>query len=152
MVCPVCNEDFTEHITYLPRILPCGHTFCQKCLLESFVPAIKSLECALCRMVHRNIRTVEGFTINYALLQSKDRNRKESRKRPNKNALSSPSFSSAVIDDLVGNVPVKEVEVEKSNFQSPMCQNHQKPFLYYDDNCSILVCKECCFLKNHRGK
>ena len=32
MTCQVCFEDFTDRDEHVPRILPCSHTLCEKCL------------------------------------------------------------------------------------------------------------------------
>ena len=42
--CPVCHEDFTD-----PKILPCGHLVCRKCVLSWLETAGDEGECPLCR-------------------------------------------------------------------------------------------------------
>ena len=42
--CPVCHEDFTD-----PKILPCGHLVCRKCVLSWLETAGNEGGCPLCR-------------------------------------------------------------------------------------------------------
>ncbi|KAH7694773.1 E3 ubiquitin-protein ligase TRIM13, partial [Aphelenchoides avenae] len=60
--CGVCLDLFTD-----PRILPCGHTYCQKCvecLLEE--AGQNSTQCPECRAEFRQPAT--GFSVNYGML------------------------------------------------------------------------------------
>jgi len=45
-VCPICTEVFTD-----PRVLPCIHTFCLKCLLNygKDTQSGDSMACPMCR-------------------------------------------------------------------------------------------------------
>lgn len=42
--CPLCHEMFTH-----PRLLPCLHTFCKRCLESLIVPRSNFLTCPACR-------------------------------------------------------------------------------------------------------
>ena len=48
--CPVCLDEYTETGDHIPRILPCFHTLCEKCL-EQLVLADR-LDCPECRLKH----------------------------------------------------------------------------------------------------
>lgn len=41
--CPVCHKDYTD-----PKILPCGHIVCQKCVLSWLQTHSEKAECPLC--------------------------------------------------------------------------------------------------------
>ena len=42
--CPVCNEEYSE-----PKILPCAHRFCRKCLITWFGSAGGNPSCPICK-------------------------------------------------------------------------------------------------------
>jgi len=47
--CPICTEVYAD-----PRVLPCGHTYCLKCLeklSEDKQPGVDEVACPLCRKV-----------------------------------------------------------------------------------------------------
>ena len=44
LFCPLCHEMFAN-----PRLLPCLHTFCKRCLENLVVPRSSSLSCPACR-------------------------------------------------------------------------------------------------------
>ena len=44
LFCPLCHEMFNN-----PRLLPCLHTFCKRCLENLVVPRSSTLSCPACR-------------------------------------------------------------------------------------------------------
>ena len=44
LFCPLCHEMFIN-----PRLLPCLHTFCKRCLENLVVPRSSTLTCPACR-------------------------------------------------------------------------------------------------------
>lgn len=57
MECPSCYENFDEEAR-VPRNLPCGHTFCQECLLK--VEQKRLSLCPLCRTpFQKNLKAVK---------------------------------------------------------------------------------------------
>lgn len=44
LFCPLCHEMFSN-----PRLLPCLHTFCKRCLENLVVPRSSLLSCPACR-------------------------------------------------------------------------------------------------------
>ena len=64
--CAVCTETYSpqEHI---PKMLPCGHTFCNICLEN--VASDKSIECPKCKASHKISRQgVQGISTNHDIL------------------------------------------------------------------------------------
>ena len=52
--CPICFEDYAQPAA-LPRMLGCGHTFCEPCLAKMLAPLLaersaKRLACPSCRV------------------------------------------------------------------------------------------------------
>lgn len=50
LACQICLEDFEETGDHIPRILPCSHTACHKCIGQLIQN--KSLTCPECRVKH----------------------------------------------------------------------------------------------------
>ena len=44
LICPLCGEIFID-----PRILPCLHSFCRRCIEYTINPRSTTLTCHLCR-------------------------------------------------------------------------------------------------------
>eukprot|EP01025_Chloroclados_australasicus_P032973 TRINITY_DN334_c1_g1_i2.p1 TRINITY_DN334_c1_g1~~TRINITY_DN334_c1_g1_i2.p1 ORF type:complete len:265 (-),score=-6.22 TRINITY_DN334_c1_g1_i2:37-780(-) len=82
--CPVCLELYSHvHCKRFPRILPCGHTFCQECLSD-LLKVSALVICPQCRKVHVPSPDygLNSFSKNCALidlLESNDDNCNSSR-------------------------------------------------------------------------
>ena len=64
--CPVCTETYSpqEHV---PKMLPCGHTFCNICLEN--VASDRQIECPKCKANHKVPRQgVQGISTNHDIL------------------------------------------------------------------------------------
>ena len=59
--CSVCFEPYEEKGNHVPLILPCLHTFCEKCIEE--LVNQKKLECPECKVLHPVESGVRGFSI-----------------------------------------------------------------------------------------
>ena len=57
MMCSICREAFDESYDHIPRVLPCGHTFCTKCLGNLFALDSSS------SIIRHNARTTTGSCI-----------------------------------------------------------------------------------------
>ena len=68
--CQICLEDFEETGDFVPRILPCSHTLCEKCMkvLIGHSPKGDRLECPECRKKHAVVDNVRTFPQNKYLL------------------------------------------------------------------------------------
>mmetsp|Transcript_45516 Transcript_45516/g.61767 ORF Transcript_45516/g.61767 Transcript_45516/m.61767 type:complete len:127 (+) Transcript_45516:30-410(+) len=51
MECNVCLNEWNSE-TCIPRMLNCGHSFCELCLEGLFKPSQKSISCATCLQNH----------------------------------------------------------------------------------------------------
>lgn len=64
--CPICLEEYVE-----PKVLPCLHNICKKCLEELLHHHTISFRCPICRTVCPiSERGVEGFATNENLARS----------------------------------------------------------------------------------
>ena len=67
LTCQICLEDFEETGEYVPRILPCHHSLCEKCLKELI--EMNFVECPECRKRHRVVdNEVKTFPQNKYIL------------------------------------------------------------------------------------
>lgn len=61
LTCELCQDLFDD-----PRMLPCGHTFCNKCLLKRQNRASQQLYCPDCQAIH-DVKPGPGFPINFTV-------------------------------------------------------------------------------------
>ena len=64
--CPVCMESYKENGENIPRILPCFHTLCEKCIRQLLKE--EALECPECRVKHRAENEFKSFPQNKYIL------------------------------------------------------------------------------------
>ena len=66
--CQICLEDYRNTGDRVPRILPCSHTFCEKCLLqwiqENDDDDENEVDCPECRNTHKVQNGVRTFPQN----------------------------------------------------------------------------------------
>jgi hypothetical protein len=62
--CPLCYEPYTSTLPHCPRILSCGHTFCEECLGKIY-HGIRP-ECPKCRAT--NLFSIEKLPKNFDLI------------------------------------------------------------------------------------
>ena len=68
MECSVCFEEYLN-----PRVLLCGHTFCEGCILK--VKKSTSIKCPECRCKHAFV-SIESFPKNFSLTAVMDEKNK----------------------------------------------------------------------------
>jgi hypothetical protein len=67
VTCPICFDHYNDK-DKVPRILPCGHTFCQSCLMDLRTSNI--LTCPTCRKYFAP--DVKQLIKNFTILGKKD--------------------------------------------------------------------------------
>ena len=65
--CPVCFEDYEESGDHVPRLLPCSHTLCNKCVRE--LKRGKRVTCPQDRQTHKTLNETNNFPQNNYILQ-----------------------------------------------------------------------------------
>ena len=127
--CLVCYEEFEGSGDHLPRILPCSHTFCEKCLGNLFQFFTNTLDCPQCRVRHKGGRLgVKTFPQNkYILRHLKDK--KESR--------STGTTSEGTKNSL--------------SFDFDQCKEHSRDEIFFctEVGCEKNICPVC-MLKKHK--
>ncbi|KAL4003809.1 zinc-RING finger domain family protein [Acanthocheilonema viteae] len=64
--CQVCFEPFKQNIC-IPKLLPCGHSFCHDCVTALKFNSIYIFKCPICRYSFP-LRYDTNFPTNYSLL------------------------------------------------------------------------------------
>uniref|UniRef100_A0A0M3IE70 RING-type domain-containing protein n=1 Tax=Ascaris lumbricoides TaxID=6252 RepID=A0A0M3IE70_ASCLU len=67
-ICQVCLEPFSE-VEHIPKLLPCGHTFCENCIISLAKTYIYTCKCPKCRAVFM-LRYDTVFPTNYSLMET----------------------------------------------------------------------------------
>ena len=70
--CTVCFEHYQEKGKHVPRILPCFHTLCEKCI-STLLKGTHTLECPECRKPHLAAKKVKTFPQNKYILSTLQR-------------------------------------------------------------------------------
>ena len=74
--CPVCFDEYTETGDHIPKILPCSHSLCEKCL-EVLIRNNK-IDCPECRVKHEATSRTRTFPQNkYIVTHLQKRQRSE---------------------------------------------------------------------------
>ena len=78
--CIVCFEFYTENGDHVPRLLPCHHTVCEKCI-KQLLKKTAEVNCPECRKVYKNVNNVQEFQQNkYILSHIREKRREQQEK------------------------------------------------------------------------
>ena len=124
--CPLCFEDYEEVGKHVPRILPCLHTMCERCMKDLLKRRVHSVICPECRKQHHVSNGVKTFCQNkYILSHIRKENARKIEKMNEKEKAKR-----------------KAKQVEKSK---KLCSVHNREsHLYYiEKTCEKPVCPWC---------
>ena len=65
--CPVCLEEYEESGDKVPRLLPCSHTLCDRCI-KTLLQGGLQIKCPECRQVHAASKEMRTFLQNKYIL------------------------------------------------------------------------------------
>ena len=156
MECDICQLKWsTENI--IPLILPCGHTFCQSCIISQIEKNNKAFKCPACNTELNSLKTKEDVLIlrkNSALLSFLDKvqtykvnnisNISMSSQNLNLSHMNNPenNNNSRILqnNDLLNNDLYKNGE-----FFFPICQVHKNKANFYNiiEKKNNFYCNEC---------
>ena len=161
MECDICQLKWTTE-NIIPRILPCGHTFCQSCIIKQVHKKPKQIfKCPTC---HKEITTLEtkkdilNLRKNSALITLTD---KVQTYKSNNNNISNVSMTSQNLNfsnlnqdnnnsrintnNEQNNINNKEEFYHKGEFYFPVCQTHKNKANFYNiiDGIKNFYCNEC---------
>ena len=130
VTCPICYDHYNDK-DKIPRILSCGHTFCQNCLMDLRTSNI--LTCPTCRTYFSPDvkQLIKNFTILDCLNNEKAQH-------------------------LLQQIEAKEAGLEESKAHKVVesiqyCVRHpQKKTKYFCENDQVLICSKC-IIADHKG-
>ena len=126
LACQVCLEDFEESGEHVPRLLPCTHTLCEKCLKQLIKPSNQGdfVGCPECRKKHVAVDGVKTFPQNKYILTNIRRKQH----------------------------PSEDFDDDSSEEKIAKCPEHGKDIILY---CKRLDCQkpicQACITRYHRG-
>ena len=130
--CLVCFEKYQGSGDHVPRILPCSHTLCEKCIGTLFQVFTNTLDCPQCHVKHQGCRQgVRTFPQNkYILRHLKDKTE------------TSPT-ATAARSQGIKNTP-------GLNFEK--CKEHSRDEIFHctEAGCKKNICPVC-LLKEHKS-
>ena len=117
LLCHVCFEGFDESGDYVPRLLPCSHTLCHRCLRK--LTCQRSVTCPECRTTHTTPESEEGsFPQNsYILTILRAKHTREDLKEVNNEYDKVTSFTKHCTTKENGQKDDKDAEVDKDKKQ-----------------------------------
>ena len=120
--CPVCFDEFTESGHHLPRILPCSHTFCHKCI-KTLLHRGLQIECPECKKKHPALQAEKSFPQNKYILEN------------------------IRLRIRIGKLGHKEKKEKKDD----LCQDHGEKLMFFckDSACRKFICG-LCLTKSHK--
>ena len=166
--CTICTEDMT-----VARVLPCGHTFCHKCLEECLQHHVQNDEvpCPICHTRHKITKAgITGITKNVFVNKLLEAAHKQSATRETSNAdlkvilncsVEDCSLSAVTycinckeyicskceghhkVSKITKNHKTLPIDQVKPNTLPP-CHLHTHMYLdLYCEDCSIAICSTC---------
>ena len=145
MECDICQLKWSDG-NLIPRILPCGHTFCQSCINNQIIENCKKNEIFKCQLCKKEIpsltskKDVLKLRKNYALISLTDK--VQTYVNVSNTTIQRSFLANYKIvpeknnDDEDNNIRNKNNKNDKNEnnlkFSFPQCQNHKKIAIFYN--------------------
>ena len=146
----LCQWDLEVHI---PKILPCGHTVCQACLLsllnQSNLSELSNIKCPLCQDDHQTLSSKEDISNlkeNQLLISITDKIKNKKKEKNTNNSSISINLNSNQKSNVIKSQQLSE---GIKNCYFPICETHQNKanFFNIENNKIVYICNEC--IKNN---
>lgn len=138
MECEICLNNWDSKV-FIPRLLPCGHTFCENCLIDLVTKSSNRFLCPMCRFEIINVKSKEDiFALpkNFTLL--KISSKIEERKTIVRQKQSDTVFN-------LNTSIMKETKLKRkfTVVEDNLCKKHGKVMHSYAIGTSMLFCDDC---------
>ena len=162
--CPICCESYNDR-NKCPRMLSCGHSFCSSCL-QALLHG-NTINCPICRNPSVVPSGIQRLLKNFALLDIVNDTPKENvvstsllfceacdEKHPanfccldckedmcttaaqfHKRNKASREHRVFFLEELKANPQLASISV--------LCPEHNDPFRFFDEDCGIVICRDC---------
>ena len=155
MECDICQLKWsTENI--IPLILPCGHTFCQSCILSHISKNNESFKCPTCNKEINSLKTKEdvlNLRKNSALLAFLDKVQTYKANNISNISMSSQTLNLSHMNNPDNNNSriLQNIELLNNDFYKngefffPICQTHKNKANFYNiiEKNRNFYCNEC---------
>ena len=155
MECDICQLKWsTENI--IPLILPCGHTFCQSCILSQISKNNKSFKCPTCNKELTSLKSKENvlnLPKNSALLTLLDKVQTYKVNNISNISMSSQNLNISHMNNADNNNSriIQKAELLNNDFYKngefffPICQTHKNKANFYNivEKNRNFYCNEC---------
>ncbi|XP_057686184.1 E3 ubiquitin/ISG15 ligase TRIM25-like [Corythoichthys intestinalis] len=159
--CPICLQLFLD-----PVVLPCGHNYCQVCILQTINSSDKKLQCPECRMEFEGAQSLQknfklGSIINGFLASTS-----KSDVSPVTQQIQHASKSDAVpvtqeikraskADATLVNLQLKRENscirsADRALQTGKECEIHRSPLVYFCSTDMTLLCSKCFMEGRHQ--
>jgi len=154
MECDICQLKWSMD-NIIPRILPCGHTFCQSCIIKQIQKKSKQIfKCPTCNKEIKSLESkddVLNLRKNSALLTLLDKvqtyksNNISNISMSSQNLNFSQNNNSRINNGDPNNFNSNEEFYQSGEFYIPVCQVHKNKANFYNviDNTKNYYCNEC---------
>ena len=68
LICPLCEQIYNDHKN-IPRLLLCGHTYCQICLQKMLDSEKNLIYCQEENIEYKNIKSIDDLSKNISLIK-----------------------------------------------------------------------------------
>ena len=155
MECDICQLKWSMD-NIIPRILPCGHTFCQSCIIKQIQKKSKQIfKCPTCNKEIKSLESKEdvlNLRKNSALLTLTDKVQTYKSNNISNISMSSQNLNFSQNNNSrinnnndQNNLNNNEEFYQTGEFYIPVCQVHKNKANFYNviDNAKNYYCNEC---------
>ncbi|XP_042874070.1 uncharacterized protein LOC122254439 isoform X2 [Penaeus japonicus] len=129
-ICQICFTGY-DNDTQQPKILPCGHTFCSRCLMNLTERNEGQVACPLCKRV-TTITDLSELTTNYSILDL-------------------TSFDGQQEESLASSSTLARAE-PRPPLSAGICEEHGQDKMFRCKTCDEWICHVCTVIEHPVGK
>ncbi|XP_061657355.1 E3 ubiquitin-protein ligase TRIM39-like [Syngnathoides biaculeatus] len=128
LTCPICLQLYLD-----PVVLPCGHNYCQVCILQTMHRTDQVLQCPECRKEFQGIDSLQknfklGSIINGYIATSSEHD-----------------------DQLEKRQNSQDKSADEASQSGNLCESHCSPFVYFCSTDMSLLCSKCFMEGQHQN-